>query len=174
MFCEDSMWWCRFLHYDQQPKRSQLCQSDWPAVHWRTLKVSKAHLENSCPGHIQSARCLQNILGLLCTPWTVACPPASRRHEVLPGFAIQAWYQWYNVPWNHWIDCGSGSTWCVTYMYFSLENPTQDHCCFTNGKKKEYVKVRVIRLLIPPSQTKDREAHRCLAIAVSTCSTCSW
>lgn len=164
------MWSCRFFHYDQQPKRSQLCKRDWAAVHWRAPKVSKASLESSCPGHIQSARCLQNIPDLLCTPWTVTRALESWSVAWICHLCIVSMVQYDPKPLDWlWIR---GTTLC--YIYCSLENPTQDHCCFTNHEKEEYVKVRVISLLIPSSWTKDRQVDRCLALAVSTCRTCSW
>lgn len=108
------MWSCRFFHYDQQPKRSQLCKRDWAAVHWRAPKVSKASLESSCPGHIQSARCLQNIPDLLCTPWTVTRALESWSVAWICHLCIVSTVQYDPKPLDWlWIR---GTTQCVIYI----------------------------------------------------------
>lgn len=166
MFYEHNMWWYRFFIRISSPKGPSF------------VNLTELLFTGECTKFLRhlwrpALQDTQNQTGA-CRMYEAYCVHPEQLlvlwdHEVLPGFAISAWYQRYHMPRNHWIDCRSEVRHSVLYISH-WKIPLK----ITAAEKEEYVKVRIILLLTPCSWTKDRQVERCLAIAFSTCSTCSW
>ena len=110
---------------------SQLCKYDWAAVHWRTPKVSKAPLESSCPGHTISHFPAEYIRPTVYTlnSWSFSSIQVSWNVAYICHLSTVSTVQCARKPLD-WLWPRYDTVCCI---YFSLENPNQDHCCFTNG-----------------------------------------